>query len=314
MKLKAIFFQIKFFTLISASFFIFNKSFAQYFVGTGLYDITGPVAEVGMMGYAKPDQIASGLHMRLHARAFIIGDTNGQKRVVFVSADLGHIFTSIKQGVIQKLSEKFGDLYTNENVMLSATHTHSGPGGYAHEALFNITTLGYIKENYDAIVNGIVVAITRAHENIKTSDILINRGEILNASKNRSLPAYENNPAEEKAKYLYPFDTSMTLLRFQNGAHEIGMLNWFSLHPVSMSNLNHLVSPDHKGVASTFFEKEKRIFNEKNNSFVAAFAQSNEGDVSPNINNEPDDPVENDFKRTKEAVTKQFNKAKELYY
>jgi neutral ceramidase len=40
-------------------------------VGTGISDITGPIAEVVMMGYAESDQKAAGLHTRLYARAFI---------------------------------------------------------------------------------------------------------------------------------------------------------------------------------------------------------------------------------------------------
>ena len=66
----------------------------SYLVGTGIYDITGPAAEIGMMGYADSSQKTAGIHTRLRARTFIVGD--GQKRVVFVSADLGMLFESVK--------------------------------------------------------------------------------------------------------------------------------------------------------------------------------------------------------------------------
>ena len=39
------------FTLLSILFSPF--CFANYLIGTGMYDITGPAAEVGMIGYAK---------------------------------------------------------------------------------------------------------------------------------------------------------------------------------------------------------------------------------------------------------------------
>lgn len=293
--------------------FLCQPCFANYLIGSGMYDVTGPAAEVVMTGYARLQQKTSGIHTRLRSRAFVFVDEKTQKRVVFVSADLGHIFQAVQQGVIAELKNRYGNLYTDENVMLSAIHTHSGPGGYSHEILFNSCTFGFIPDNYKVIVSGIVESIVRAHNNLEPGEIFINRGEITNASKNRSLKAYENNPESEKAQYDYPFDTRMTLLRFQGVQEEIGTINWFPLHAVSMSNLNQLISADNKGYASYLFEKEKGVDYFQDKNFVAAFAQSNEGDVSPNIGEEPDDQFVFDFKRTKLAALKQYEKAKELY-
>ena len=38
-----------------------NTSFQ---VGSGVYDITGPAAELGMMGYGRIDQKTAGIHLR----------------------------------------------------------------------------------------------------------------------------------------------------------------------------------------------------------------------------------------------------------
>lgn len=61
-------------------------SASKYLIGLGSYDITGPAADVNMMGYANTDQIASGVHFRLLARAFIVAEPQGN-RVVFVNLD-----------------------------------------------------------------------------------------------------------------------------------------------------------------------------------------------------------------------------------
>lgn len=61
-------------------------SASPYLVGMGSFDITGPAADVNMMGYANTEQIASGIHFRLKSRAFIVAEPNG-KRVVFVNLD-----------------------------------------------------------------------------------------------------------------------------------------------------------------------------------------------------------------------------------
>jgi hypothetical protein len=115
-----------------------NTSFQ---VGSGIYDITGPAAEVGMMGYGRLDQKTAGIHVRLRARAFVIATPCNGKRIVFVSADLGQLFQVVKQRVMAKLQTAYGSTYTDANVILSATHTHSGPGGYSHYALYNLTIL-----------------------------------------------------------------------------------------------------------------------------------------------------------------------------
>src|SRR5688500_10218853 len=92
----------------------------DYLVGAGIYDITGPAAEIVMMGYAVPEQKTSGMHMRLRSRAFIVGDAH--KRVVFVSADLGMLFQMVKLKVSEKLArdEELSRYYDERNVLLSA--------------------------------------------------------------------------------------------------------------------------------------------------------------------------------------------------
>lgn len=37
---------------------------------------------------------------------------------------------AITTEVCRHLKEKYGGLYSEENVLLSGTHTHSGPGGF----------------------------------------------------------------------------------------------------------------------------------------------------------------------------------------
>src|SRR5262245_6969521 len=79
----------------------------SFLVGSGVYDITGPAAELGMMGYGMIDQKTAGIHMRLRARAFVIATPCNGKRVVFVSADLGQLFQAIKQQVVARLQTTY---------------------------------------------------------------------------------------------------------------------------------------------------------------------------------------------------------------
>jgi neutral ceramidase len=146
-----------------------------YEIGCGVYDVTGPAAEVGMMGFADAAQTTQGIYMRLWSRAFIIGD--GERRIVYVCADLCMIYQAVKQAVSAKVAadSELRDFYSDKNILLSATHTHSGPGGYSHHFIYNLTTKGFIPQNFDAIVEGIYQSIRRAHANIELGKIFIAR-------------------------------------------------------------------------------------------------------------------------------------------
>lgn len=90
----------------------------------------------------------------------------------------------------------------------------------------------------------------------------------------------------------------MVLLRIEDkDGNKLGMINWFAVHPTSMRNNNTLISGDNKGYASMLFEYDMNPGKRPGKgSFVAAFASSNLGDVSPNLkdpictnNNQPCD-------------------------
>lgn len=99
-------FQLLLFLLLLLSRTRFSSS--EYLIGVGSYDITGPAADVNMMGYANSDQIASGIHFRLRARAFIVAEPQGN-RVAFVNLDA----CMASQIVTIKVLERLKARYTN---------------------------------------------------------------------------------------------------------------------------------------------------------------------------------------------------------
>ncbi|PKK21990.1 putative neutral ceramidase C [Columba livia] len=261
-----------------------SKAPANYLLGVGRADCTGPVAEIPLMGYANPEQVGGGLLTRLYSRAFIVADLDNSRRVVFVSADIGMVSQRLRLEVLEKLKSKYGELYRQDNVILSGTHTHSGPGGYFQYTLFWITSKGLIRPSLNAIVNGIIKSIDIAHQNMKRGRLFINRGTVENSQMNRSPFSYLENPASERSRYSANTDKEMVMLKMidENG-QELGLISWFAVHPVSMNNTNHLVNSDNMGYASYLFEQEKnKGMLPGEGSFVAAFASSNLGDVSPN--------------------------------
>lgn len=282
-------------------------------VGAGIYDITGPAAEQRMMGYAMIDQQTEGMYSRLWARAFVIESPCNGKRVVFVNADLGQLFQAVKEEVVRKLKAKYGSRYGDENVLITATHQHSGPGGYSTYTLYNLSILGFDRKNFDTIVDGIVAAIDRAQDNMAPAQIKIARGQLPGVSFNRSPQSYLLNPESERLRYTGDVDTEMTLVRFDTlDGKPIGMLNWFPVHGVSMSNKNHLINADNKGYAEYLFEKDFKS-DYGAHAFVAAFAQANAGDVSPNELGREGGAGEEGLKAVEKAGRPQYETAKKLY-
>ncbi|KAJ3195270.1 hypothetical protein HDU82_002180, partial [Entophlyctis luteolus] len=280
----------------------FGLAQSVFKVGVGRADITSPIGEVNTAGYDDLGVNSDGIHLRLKARAFVFAGTNSQ-RVAFVSVDLGKLLVNpimsiytisqalnshrMKELVVSKLQDALGSegtQYSLENIMISATHTHAGPGGYNDDFLYQALTFGFISETRNTIASGVADAIIQAHNQIASqtgaSKVLLNQGTVDNASINRSNKSYLNNPAEERALYAKTIDNWMTELVFSNSTGLQGVLNWFPVHGTSMNNNNSYVSGDNKGYASYMWELEQA--QNGNPSFVAAFAQTNAGDVTPN--------------------------------
>ncbi|XP_068645208.1 neutral ceramidase 2-like [Aristolochia californica] len=228
----------------------------DYLVGLGSYDMTGPAADVNMMGYANLEQVTAGVHFRQRARAFIVAEGEEGARFAFVNLDAGMASQLVTIKVLERLKSRFGYVYNEENLAISGTHTHAGPGGYLQYVTYIITSLGFVKQSFDVIVTAIEQSIVQAHNNLRPGSIFINRGDVANAGINRSPSAYLFNPPEERARYPTNVDTEMTLVKFVDGksGKSIGSFNWFATHGTSMSKNNKLVSGDNKGAAARFFE------------------------------------------------------------
>lgn len=282
-----------------------------YLVGRGIADATGEIAEVGLMGYGRLDQQAEGLHNRLRARSFVIVDQATGERVLLVVVDSPMIFSSVHSEVLARLAADYGDLYTEQNVLITATHTHAGPGGYSHHLLYNLTTLGYHEKTFDAIADGILESVHRAHDDLAPSTLRLTHDDLTGASANRSKEAFDRNPAADRAFFPDGVDPQTTLLRIERGGTPVGAINWFPTHNTSMSGDNRLVSADNKGYAAYHWEREVEgvdYLHEGPPDFVAAFAQTNAGDMSPNLDLTPPSTPQ-DRERTVEIGLRQYGAA-----
>jgi neutral ceramidase len=289
---------------------------AGYLAGRGIADITGEPAETGMLGYGKAWQRSDGIHLRLRSRAFVFADANSGRRVLLVVNDLPIVFDSVHRALLLRLEGLYKDLYTEQNTMVTATHTHSGPGGYSHHRLYQSNTGGFRPRTFAAIVDGMTEAVRAAHDDLAPVTLTLAHGELRDASANRSKVAFDNNPAADRAFFPDAIDPQTTLLRLDREDKAVAAINWFATHNTSMTNTNTLISGDNKGYAAYHWERlvaggDYRARDP--GAFVAAFAQTNAGDMTPNLNLRPGSgPTEDELENTRIIGLRQYAAAAAL--
>ena len=262
-------------------------------VGVAKADITGPITGIST-GYNSLGDLMEGLLTRLYARAFVVDD--GKTPMVMVSAELVHMTESIKPGVLAALRADGYTCFSEENVMLTATHCHSSTSNTSWYALYDLINgiPGYDDESYAVIVRGITQAIENAYDSRVPGSVSLVYGETEISASNRSADAFlSNRNAADRGYAVNPdgsFSYETGLAAAQNAynhemagiiltdaqGRDLGFLNFFGSHGTSNSIDNVYVASDHKGYASLAVEQAM------GSGFVAAFAQADSGDTSPN--------------------------------
>lgn len=297
----------------------------MYKVGTAKVEVTAFKKDVGMMGYGMTWNTVHDVETPLYSRAFFFQHQPSGRNAVVVVTEMAFVTQSVRQGVLKRLRRKHADLQLSESdILLSAQHTHSGPGGYSHYGLYNITVPGFVPEVYTTLVDGITRAIVLASQNLQEARLTLAQGTFpddVPVAFNRSMRAYLKNP---EAGALSPdqshlaVDRTMPLLRIDSpDGKPIAALNWFGVHTTSVHNDNHSICWDNKGYAADFMERDLRQ-SSGNPDFLAAFAQGTAGDVTPNYVWDAEKkwtrgPFKDDFESARHNGRLQYQLARDIH-
>ena len=143
--------------------------------------------------------------------------------------------SGIRRSIVSRLSSLFPGVYSDKNIAIVSTHQHAGVGGYPENLLPQITSFGYVSETADAIVQGTVLAVQRAHASLAPGSLSLGNVTINGGNRNRSPSAYLANPAEERAQYDGDQDTALSLLKFTDASGTArGFLAFFAVHGTSI--------------------------------------------------------------------------------
>ena len=260
----------------------------QYSIGTGIAEVTDTAVGLPLQGMADSNQVSTGVDAPLYARAFTVTDQDTGHSVAIVVADIWSGTRRIKDAVVRRLSAMHRSPFGEENLLVAGTHTHSAPGGFSGMLLYDYTDGGVDDATVECIVDGCVRAIEMGQANLAPGRIYVNRGEVTDCGRNRSPQAYVCNPQAERDRYGADTDREMLLLKFvkldaAGDERPVGVLSWYAIHPTDYGQKNTLISGDNKGFASMLFEAAMGTDPASPETFVAAFANSNCGDVSGSV-------------------------------
>lgn len=239
-----------------------------------------------MFGWASEHNKAREVARPLYARALVIEDWASKKRVAYVCCDLGMIAESLRTHVVARLGELTQGLGEHE-IMLTATHTHSGPSGFSTYLFHALAGPGFSRAVHDGIVEGIVAAVMQAVESLVPASLFVHRGRIPVSEPiafNRAIASYNRNhdtsPVDDQHSDE-AVDREMTVLRVDRAVGPpLGLVSWFGVHGTCIHRDYALIHPDHKGEAALQLEAEQAAAG--NPDYVAIFAQTAPADVTPN--------------------------------
>ncbi len=229
--------------------------------GTGKVDISPPPG-IPLAGYGARNipvkKYNQGVHDHIYARALILDD--GQTRVGLVLADALLILDEIRLEMIEKVQDLDLDL-----LILSATHTHSGMGGYVDVKIMEIAVLGpYDPQARDIFMNGIEKALRQAAADMQPAKL---------GSTIADAPLVTSNRRHKGAVT----DPDMGVIRIDDLAGEpLAFILNFAIHPTLMPPSNLLISGDVTGRTETTIE-------ERYPNAVAMFYNSGMGDQQPDV-------------------------------
>lgn len=256
----------------------------MYQAGWGKQEIGIVPKGYAMQGYGMWHHRAYGVKSPLFARALFLQDGN-RHSLIFCCLDLGYVTHAMRAGVCAALREQFGSNFNEAALVLTCTHTHSGPGGCTHDVMYNIVTPGFVPEHVEKIVEAAVGAILQARESAAPTVLGLAQGAFADevpVAWNRSLKAYNRNPdvtVRPGSETHLALDRGMKLLSLRRGGELESLLSLFGVHATCVGSALHQHDGDNKGYAAAHAEGALREKGARDP--VAIFAQGTAGDVSP---------------------------------
>jgi neutral ceramidase len=232
----------------------------------------------------------------LSARAMVLEDDAGHV-VAFVVADL----MSASRYLLERaaaLTRKGASGLDVHQIVLMGTHTHTAPGGFYGNSLYDTVSQsqpGFRRKLADELAQAIADAIEEAWRSARPARISLQTERLWGASRNRSLPAFLENPQaarwntdptlpgyrQDTIQALSPqqlaIDPRIIILSaYDEGGARIGTFATFGCHNTALGVDQKYYAPDWTGIAASIVEQDTR-----NGAPITLVGLSGAGDISP---------------------------------
>lgn len=254
--------------------------------GAAEVDLTPPLG-APLWGYAIGSAAAKarGYRTRLMARTIVLQGERGG-RFALIQCDLGSISHLLHHRVAAKVA-RHG--LSSDRLLIAASHTHAGPGGYFGDSFYNFFGAGksgFDEQLLDFLTEQLTASIELSIAKMVPVALAFGTRHLPGVTYNRSFPAWKNNLDEQLGEEELPHvDDRLYLLRvdraFERSTEPMAAFAVFAVHGTTVSKHNDLYQGDVHGYAARQFaarihSKEPQL----ENVFVAAFADGAVGDAS----------------------------------
>ncbi len=209
--------------------------------GTSEVDIT-PRRAMHLAGYPFVERNSTGVHDPLLSTAFYI--TDGSTPVIFIGNDVIFVSRSLVARVRKQITEKTG--VPEANILVSATHTHSGPvtvrfAAGSHDKTLPEPDAGYLEQ----MEEGMIAAACQAVENATPVTIGLSIANATGIGTNRRHP-----------DGVRDLDVPVLIARSIQTGQLIGLMLICNMHPTVLHEDSTLISGDFPGIARQILQKE----------------------------------------------------------
>jgi hypothetical protein len=225
-------------------------------VGAARTEITPPV---------NPAYPPSGRydHEKMYIRAIVLD--NGETRAALIGVDLPDVTNGIWQGAAPLIAKELNAPI--ENIIMSATHSHSATHSGPPPPAFNVIDTG-------ATVKAMVSAVQQAKTKLQLARVGFGTGQVY-LNVNRDAISKETRLWTQAANPEGPSDKTLAVVLFTDsqGAPIAGYMN-YAMHAIN-AFLTGITSADFPGAACRWVEK---AFDDR---MVMIFTQGASGDQNP---------------------------------
>ena len=173
-----------------------------------------------------------GVFDHLHSRAIVL--ENGRTRAALITVDIGVIFEDVWEAVTRKLEADLG--IPAENVLLTATHTHSAPFQLRPD-----------------LAELIVESVSLAQRSATPARVGYGTG-VSYINVNRNIIDPQTRRWWEGPNYEGPSDKTVSVIKFERpGGEPIAVYYNYAMHAVTVGQLDQ-ISADAPGTASKYIE------------------------------------------------------------